>query len=146
MRRLVAIVTIVGLIAAGCGGSEREDRLAALAEAEQRWTTAGLTDYTLIVEHGCLCPPEERGPFEVRVVTGAVDDVAHTDATVESPRPREDLLTVEALFEFLRDNAGAHELLVTYDGELGYPRSINVDPIEGAVDDEFFIGATVEKP
>jgi hypothetical protein len=45
---------------------------------------------------------------------------------------------VEGLFDLIETHilAGA-EVEVEYDGDLGYPRSISIDPVPDAVDDEF---------
>lgn len=49
--------------------------------------------------------------------------------------------TVEKLFDLVKVNQklGPERFSVTYDADLGYPKSIKADPIPNAVDDEYSI-------
>lgn len=112
---------------------------AILAELENQratWAENGSNTYTMVVEIGCLCPEEHRGPFEVTVVDGNIETVTMNDDDVE-PADRS-LLTVEELFSTIEDYAHSDEINVTY-APAGYPSTIDIDPDFDIVDEELFI-------
>jgi hypothetical protein len=56
--------------------------------------------------------------------------------------------TVEKLFDLVKANQklGPERFSVTYDPDLGYPKSIKADPISNAVDDEYSINVDSLEP
>ena len=112
-----------------------------LAELElQRavWAAAGIDTYTLTARRVCFCPAELTRWYTVEVEAG---DAEHDTASEGSPDflPR----TVEDLFAEVADAAFADSLAVIYHETLGYPVSIDVDPVRNAVDEEYHIEAVV---
>jgi hypothetical protein len=43
-----------------------------LGASRGHWTDQGIDDYTLTVQVDCICPPEFRAPFTVRVEGGEI--------------------------------------------------------------------------
>ncbi len=151
LRLLVAAVVLAPL--AGCpapapvmppatetpaptGGAVRSPELDA---ARQRWADVGYDAYRMTLQRACFCPEDYRGPFDVTVRHGAVDDATFNGATVDAER----VLTVAALFDLLEDayDRNAARVDVTFDDELGYPTSLYIDYDEGIADEE--VGYTV---
>lgn len=102
-----------------------------------RWERAQVHDYVYEVTRFCFCPL--TGPVEIVVLDGSVVEanVVETNA----PVPIDDWQTPSVARLFALIDQGIHErwhrLDVMYDKELGYPRSIQADPWENAVDEEF---------
>jgi hypothetical protein len=131
----------VGLLAIACsvsGPDDEENPLAGLPEAWQAWLASGISDYELAMRRTCgECPPTSALAVVV-TVSGGVKTVslASNGEPVEAlPRTYPD---VEGLFDLIEEMvlAGA-DVEVDYDDELGFPRTISVDPVPDAVDDEF---------
>jgi hypothetical protein len=139
--RLAHGIHWVGLLAIACsvsGPDDEENPLAGLPEAWQAWLASGISDYELAMRRTCgECPPTSALAVVV-TVSGGVKTVslASNGEPVEAlPRTYPD---VEGLFDLIEEMvlAGA-DVEVDYDDELGFPRSISVDPVPDAVDDEF---------
>jgi hypothetical protein len=113
-----------------------EEILDQLAAASETWAAKGVSSYELVVEIGCFCPDEVRGPFEVTVVDGAMSGVIMNGADVEPGD--ETFLTVEGLFTTIEKYAYSDEITVTY-SEQGYPITIDIDPSRNTVDEELRI-------
>ncbi len=99
------------------------DSLAALEAARQRWITADLGDYTLMVEDGCHgCGPEGRA--ESRVVTWGGQTYASGPA-----------LNVDDVFARIETAiAQGHGVAASYDDETGHPSEVLIEPRQEAVD------------
>ncbi len=121
------------------GEADRRTAQAILTELEKQralWAENGDNTYTMVVEIGCFCPEEYRGPFEVTVVDGNIESVTMNDQDVD-PADRS-FLTVEGLFSTIEDYAHSDEITVTYE-PAGYPSTIDIDPDFNIVDEELFI-------
>jgi hypothetical protein len=137
----IASLTTVCLVAAACsvsGPDEEEDPLAGLTAAIQAWQASGISDYELAMRRTCgECLPISALAVVVRVSGGekTVSLASNGEAVEAPPHTYPD---VEGLFDLIEDMvlAGA-EVEVDYDDELGFPRSISVDPVPDAIDDEF---------
>lgn len=114
------------VLMASCGDDEA-------AHAQQLWMSNGPDDYRFIWRTSAMV---RQGRFAVEVHDGAVVSIKTLQ---EGPRVlRERALTVEDVFAELEQlQATADAVEVSYDAELGYPRSVVVDLIDGAVDDEY---------
>jgi hypothetical protein len=106
--------------------------------------TSGVSDYILVVEYGCFCVPERRGPFEIAVKNGEVVEVSFDGAVIE-PQPGMtpvEAFTVVGLFGEIRSRLDADEITVQY-GERGNPTRIEIDQVLDVVDDELTITAVL---
>lgn len=128
------VFVVVLCVAAACGGTEG---VQADEQARARWDAHGPEHYRFIWYRSGMVG-ESRIAVEVR------------DGVVVASRPLEDPLrvmedggppTVEGAFRKLRQaRSTADEVEVSYDRELGYPRSVSVDRDLAAVDDEYEFG------
>jgi hypothetical protein len=125
-------------LSAACGlvtGTDDNDDDKALRTAQILWNSAGVQDYTVVVQHLCFCGYVR--PVRITVRSGAV--VSSVDAETGQPVPSyATVRDIAALFTLIREaiDDGADRLEVTYDAQLGYPTFINIDYIKNAVDDE----------
>lgn len=104
-----------------------------LDRARARWRRAGIHNYRFTLKEACFCPPPETWVLFVR-----------DDKPVGAPRHLRRLATVRRLHRRVQDaiDDEVAGLSVRYD-RRGVPRSIAIDPIALAIDDEFSL--TVER-
>ena len=128
---LLATLTITLLTLAACGNS-----VEGLDAAEQRWVEAGIDSYSL--EYTIGAGEGAAGSIRVEVVDGEVIDFDGGSLFDESMGR-----TVEDLFEEARTVANDGVVLAAeFDPEWGYPTLLSFDPIENAIDDEYFVRVT----
>ena len=138
--RLVSLTCAVALTL-GCSITEPGGRTAEsidLARNRQLWANAALRDYEFDYERSCFCPAEATEPVHIVVRGDAVASVSRTRdgspvADRYGPWPRVDELFADVA---RRLEQRAARIEVAYDPVLGYPRSIMVDVVLMAVDDE----------
>jgi hypothetical protein len=127
------------LAVAGCTSSTGPtDEATALALSRARWFNYGFTDYQFTIARGCECLPEMTGPVLVEVRGGVVAERRYISGTSVDPQYSDLFTAVPGLFDLIdealrRDAAG---LAVRYNAAFGYPESIQIDWVAGAVDDE----------
>lgn len=136
-------VAVAGLVACA---TAPDDRLADLDAARSRWAAQGLAQYAITVERLCFC----AGPHRVEVRVGEVA-VTRTDLETGEPVPPELAAffpDVPGFFTIIESEIRrpAHRLTASYHPVAGYPESIVVDPIGGAVDDEYSYRITALQP
>ena len=115
----------------------------------EKWNNAKITQYRYSLTVSCFCAFRDRMPLTVEVRQGEVISLAYADGTALS---RADAnyeflsryATVERLFSELEaDLSGeADEVTVTYDPTYGFPRTIHLDVIKEAIDDELSLEVT----
>jgi len=136
MRKLLLVLV---LAVAGCtGATDPSDPATALALSRARWFNSGIVDYNFTIARVCECLPEMAGPVVVEVRGGAVEEQTYASGTSVDPQYSDLFTAVPGLFDLIdeairRDAAG---LAVRYNSTFGYPESIQVDWVAGAVDDE----------
>jgi hypothetical protein len=136
MPRLLLVLL---LALAGCTGStDPTDPSTALALSRARWFRSGITDYRFTIARGCECTPESAGPVVVEVRDGLVVEQKYASGVSVDPQYSDVFTSVPGLFDLIgeairREAAG---LAVRYNPDLGYPESIQIDWVAGAVDDE----------
>lgn len=136
---LAAVIAAALMVASpGVAAPPDASHQADLDAARARWDDVGPAGYTL--EYQLLCFCVNVGPFRVEVMDGAI--VSATDAQGD---PIDAGLAatydVPGLFDRVQEaiDAPAADLVVDYDGELGYPLRIAIDNIAMAIDDEVTI-------
>jgi hypothetical protein len=143
--RLVRLTGFALLSACSLSGPDtRLEPLAALSAAAERWHGSGVTDYELTMKRSCgECLPTSA----LRVTVSVLDDmktVTRADDGIPVEAPPGTYPDVPELFDLIEEMllAGA-DVEAQYDSELGYPRSVAIDPVPGIVDEEF--GFVVEE-
>lgn len=148
MRVVLRITLLLVAVAVACSvsGPEREgDPLARLLEARQRWQANGVTEYELAMRRSCgECPPSAASAVIISVSAGgSVVSLAGNGDPVD-PSFAGLYPDIDGLFELIENAlANGGEVVVDYDDERGYPRSVSIDAVPQAVDDEF--GYVVER-
>lgn len=129
---IIALTSACGLIT-GTGDDDDD-----LRDAQARWNSARVQDYSVVVQHLCFCGYVR--PVRVTVRGGAI--VSSVDAeTGEAVPSYATVRDIAGLFTLIRKaiDDGADKLNVKYDSELGYPTLIDIDYITNAVDDELTV-------
>ena len=145
-RRLLT-ASVLGLsCVAGCSittATARSDAERELTRNRQRWVSAGIHDYEFDFRRSCFCVPESTEG--VRIVVR--NDVITSVLRIRDGQPASGAIgtwpRVDELFDDVRRrlDQDAARLDVTYDPTFGYPRSIVVDVVLMAVDDEYSLTA-----
>ncbi len=128
-------------LSAACGlvtgpGDGDDDKT--LRQAQIRWNSARVQDYTVVVQHLCFCGYVR--PVRVTVRSGVL--VSSVDAESGEPVPSyATVRDIAGLFTLIREaiDEGADRLDVTYHAQLGYPTLINIDYVTNAIDDELTV-------
>ena len=138
--RLVTVACTAAL-ALGCSITEpsgRTTELDELSRNRQLWATAQLHDYEFDYRRSCYCTSDTTEPVHITVRGDVISSVARTrdgvpvnDRFVTWPRVDELFADVQRQLE-----QGAARIEVVYDPTYGYPRSIVVDVLLMAIDDE----------
>ena len=97
-----------------------------------------MSDYQFTIARVCECAPESAGPVVVEVRDGVVSERTYASGISVDPQYSDLFTSVPGLFDLIdeairRDAAG---LAVRYNASYGYPESIQIDWVAGAVDDE----------
>ena len=110
-----------------------------LLAAWQRWQAKGIDDYVITVRLSCFCPR-----------TDAVRTVIRNDTTRRVTKGGRELsarrgYSVDELYTMIRSaSAEADRVEVDYT-RRGIPKSITVDPIENAIDEETYYSVSVTR-
>lgn len=126
------------------GPGNRPEPWAALSAAAERWSAGGLTDYELTMKRFCgECLPTSA----LRVIVSVHEDrktVTRADDGVLVDAPPGTYPDVPELFDLIEEMLLAGAVVeAEYDSELGFPRSVAIDPAPGILDEEF--GFVVEE-
>jgi hypothetical protein len=139
-RGLLLLAVASCSITATTGRSSEELEL---ARNRQRWASAGIHNYEFDFRRLCFCPPEVNEMVHIVVRQDVITSVVRTsDGQPASTRvtswPRVDELFAEVQ---QRLDQRVERLDVRYDPTYGYPRSVVVDIVLMAVDDEYSLTA-----
>ena len=105
-----------------------------LDDGRELWNATAPSHYRYVQDEWAFA--DSVGPVRIEVLDGEI--VSAVIVETEKPAPESRALTIEDLFDMVQDEID-HEpddLEVEYDDELGFPSSVDVDPIENAMDDE----------
>lgn len=115
-----------------------DDPAAELQLNRDRWSRTGVVSYRFTITRDCFCTPEMSGPVVIEVRAGEVISRTYEGGSAVDPQFADLFVTIPGLFGIVEDAilSQAAALSVRYDPELGYPRSIAIDPVAGVADDE----------
>ena len=133
-RRLTSLIVASCAAIAACGDpfgpgpSELEINRA-------KWREHGYRDYSVTMGQFCFCV--DVGPFVVTVLGDSVVGAVHVSDGAPA-RGGTSLPTVNKLFDFIQKAIDDHAatIRVTYDAELGFPRTIVYDFATNLADEE----------
>lgn len=117
-------------------------RLNEVSRQRAIWATAGIHTYRLSLMFGCECLLGGGKPVEVTVVDGQVADASVDGKPLTADQRVGFPMTVDELFDYADRNASAGKLELKYDGRLGFPTALGVDPDLAARDDEIRVAVT----
>ena len=106
------------------------------------WAQSGIHSYKLTMLFGCECLLGGGKPVEVTVVDGKVMEAFVGGQPLTDDQRTGFPMSVDELFDYAGRNASAGKLELKYDGTLGYPTALGVDPDLAARDDEIRIAVT----
>lgn len=129
--------------------SPRAGLLEKAAQMEALWHATRPIAYSVLLERGCFCGPDARGPVRVDVTREDWTDAPGWYERVTARRYTSDdravassiehlFPGVQGLFSYLRYAVAndADEVLVEYDAERGFPRRVFVNWRTNVADDE----------
>ena len=141
-RFLVPLLALLTLfVAVSCAGSVPRD----LTAGEKLWQEQGLKDYDFTVERQCFCPEDWRGPVNIQVRDGAAVSITYvSDGTAVTEGKFDNADTIDKLFMILKNayagtgdfSQKADTIDVTYDAQMGYPKSFWIDVSQQMADEE----------
>jgi len=155
---VAALVLAVGAcststpLGVGGGGGPNNGIVAAEYDiALKKWQTTGPVHYRIVVQHTCECSTDMQRATRVTVLrnttqnTETIEDVvdATTGLAVGADR-RQAAKSVDGLLVLISQGLGLNpaEARITYDSGLGYPLSINIDPVPSIAGDEIVYKVT----
>ncbi|MGP1386273.1 MAG: DUF6174 domain-containing protein [Thainema sp.] len=94
--------------------------------------------YSFVVQNGCFCLEDVRGPHRVSVVDGEITDVVFADSG--EPYTLDTVYTIDGYFDILQTGLDEDwfSLEATFDPDLGFPLTIAGNPSAQLADEEVF--------
>lgn len=136
MRVLASLLLLAAAACSDTTGLSSQDDL--LNQNRALWGRKGPANYQYVITRSCECLPESAGPVTVVVREGQVDTRHYASGAPVDPQYDQLFTSVPGLFELIQQavDLPAAGLAVRYNSQLGYPESIQIDWVAGAVDDE----------
>lgn len=105
-----------------------------LDDGRELWNENAPSHYRYVQDEWAFA--DSVGPVRIEVQDGEIVSAVIVETGEPAPDARE--LTIEDLFDMVQDEIDQKpdDITVEYDAELGFPASVDVDPIENAMDDE----------
>ena len=117
-----------------------------LTGARMRWQAAGVSHYRYNLSVSCFCAFVDRMPMTIEVQDGRVVSMVYKDGTPVSAEERQMFAsydTIDKLFDFTAESQRtADRMQIAYDPTYGFPRSVQIDFIQQAADDELYLEVT----
>jgi hypothetical protein len=138
--RWTAACILVGAMTLGCrDATGPADGVVELALQQTRWSAQSVSDYVFMARYNCFCA---YGGNDVRVDVRGGAVVSRSLAETGAPVPDTEAQlfpAIDGFFDKLRDALArpAAEVRVAYDPVYHFPRSVFIDYVRDAADDEF---------
>lgn len=110
-----------------------------LADSWQRWQSKDIDDYVITVRRTCFCPPTEA----VRTVVRD-DSIRRVTKGERRLAPRRGYSMDELFTRIRKASTEADRVEVVYT-RRGIPKSITIDPIETAIDEETYYSVSLSR-
>lgn len=142
MRTTIAyLIVAVAAIGSSCTAAPTQPPLPpevqALTTARTRFATPPRPTYSFTWTQSCFCSADTTRPMRVTVTNGAITSAVFVD----SQQPvdgtiRANLKTIDGVFAMIQSaiDQDFDEVAVMYDAQVGYPRSVSLNPAQGAAD------------
>lgn len=149
MARLIGIVLIITVLAAGCSlvhephTTRVAEDFSHIEDPHKRWDAYELSSYTIEQTRTCECLPPYG--YLVVVKNDSVADVSYEEPEETYGKDAETLremalqsaLTIEEMFDIIaREKNAADRFEVAYHPRYGYPTKVFIDPDEKTADEE----------
>jgi hypothetical protein len=133
----------------GIGGNNNGNNGTTQAEydlAVKKWQTSGPVHYRIVVQQTCECSTDLQRPTRVTVrrtpgqSTETIEEVVDAQTLADVSLERKTAAkSVDGLLVLISQalQLNPQESRITYDSTLGYPISINIDPVTSIPGDEF---------
>jgi hypothetical protein len=111
--------------------------IAAMNDAFERWSQAGIEDYSFDLDVVCFCTI--GGRFHIVVEDGIPISVTENGGEIAIETSEFIEFTIDGLFDLAETWGGGLEpdrLVASFDPDLGYPVDLRIDAISEAIDDE----------
>jgi hypothetical protein len=106
----------------------------------QKWQTSDVTHYQYDLSVVCFCAFSQRMPLTIEIQDKKVISMVYNDGTILSDSEKEifkQYRSIDAIFDFTQESMNkADEIHVEYDPDYGFPKSVQIDFVKNAVDDE----------
>ena len=124
----VSIPACLSLPVSGCSNALVPRELHQLAQAESRWKSRNIQDYTFEMRTGCFCPPEVNEWAVVDVRNGQIVSARSLTGTLFTGFALTSRKTVQQLFDAARPPYGdwVGDVDFQFDAQLGYPLRVNL--------------------
>lgn len=109
-----------------------------------QWKNGNIHNYSYEFRRSCFCMKEYTKAVLIDVKDGAVVSAIFKDNKQSLPNTLKDnRQTIKMLFDTVQKaiDRKAHNIMVKYDEQYGYPLSINVDYDEMIADEELYLSA-----
>jgi hypothetical protein len=152
MRLALFSTALVLFISAFCGcGLVKTGPQHDLDVALSKWEQSNIKNYEYQLRVNCFCPPNVTFPVIMKVADGVNISAEYAQEPKEITNNYfKQYDTIDKLFDVIQKSIDdkVASLIVEYDGTYGYPKSITIDRIKDAIDDEiaFFIEVFIPAP
>lgn len=137
--RLSSLMSLAPVLLVACigGGSPDHTENVQLTTAREMFTASMHAGYSFVSQRSCECTSEVSRAMRATVIDGETDSVFYVDTGAAVPSsfwPR----SIEGLFDEIQDayDTDAFMVNVTFDTEVGYPRSVFIDYQQALADEE----------
>lgn len=138
MRQLIPLLLGATLLGACGTPTAPGDPAEALARNQALWARKGPASYQMVLSRTCECLPEATQPVTIVVRNLVVEGRRYLSGAPVDPQYDILFVSIPELFDLIRQaiDANAPGIAVRYNGQLGYPESIQIDWVAGTADDE----------
>jgi len=143
VRSTFALAVLTSALACGCQTDAACKTDPEFETARAAWKAVHPSDYRFVWQQSCFCLPEAVQPIVVTVRHGEIVSATNRDGVPVSQEVRENVQTIDALYQRIAD-AQCHAEEVRFKAnERGVPDSIYIDPRHLVADDEY--GVTISE-
>ncbi|MEX2282156.1 MAG: DUF6174 domain-containing protein [Gemmatimonadota bacterium] len=146
--RAPAVILAAALTACGVFESGPADDI---AERRRAWARLGISDYSFDYVRSCFCGGPAGDTLRIQVrgdSVVSVENLGPRKVEIDEPYYSMWVITIDGLFAELERAVAndADEIDIDFDPQYSFPRHVNIDFIERAIDDEMSFRITRFQP